>query len=105
MLAACYLVSSRLLMMVWPFYFSSHRDEGHFVASISASWNFACYVLAKFLSEFLHRVVLLVIAPIDGDQRTIRRDIVELLKQCHDGFCARAVEIDEVKLEAATTVA
>ena len=54
-------------------------------------------VLAEFLAELLHGVVLPVVRPIDIDRGAPLGGGVELVHQHHHGLVARAVEIDSSK--------
>jgi hypothetical protein len=58
-------------------------------------------VLAEFLAELLHRVVLFVVIPIDLDRRAFGGSEIKLVHEHHDRLGARAVDIDELEVEAA----
>src|SRR6185437_14123536 len=78
---------------------------------MTSAWHFlemelgVFEVLPEFLAELLHRVVLFVVIPIDIDRRAFLGGGVELVHQHHDRLGARAVEIDELEIEAAGTAA
>src|SRR4029079_928173 len=62
-------------------------------------------IFAELFAKLLHSVVFLVVMPINVDRCALGGGKIELVHQHHDRLSARAVEIDQLEIEAALSFA